>query len=130
MDNVGRLRAGGGFLTEGGNVSRFFGRWSTNHAPVISSFEVTGTEDTPLVISRASFAAHFTDPHGDAWAAIKVVSLPATGARRLAGMAVTPGRETAAVQLDTLTSGLWDFNRRPTLRNLSIDVKIMPGWIH
>ena len=36
-------------------------------------------------------------------AAIKVVSLPATGALRLAGVAVTAGQEIAAAQLDTLT---------------------------
>ena len=103
MDAAGRLWAGGGFLTAGGNVSRFFGRWSINHAPAISSFAAAGTEDTPLVIGRASFAAHFTDPDGDALAEIKVVSLPATGALRLAGLAVTPGQEIAAAQLDILT---------------------------
>ncbi len=102
MDAAGRLWAGGGFSMAGGHVSRYFGRWSINHAPVTSSFAVDGAEDAPLALSRAGFAAHFADIDGDALAAVRIVSLPTTGTLRLAGAAVTAGQEIPAGQLDAL----------------------------
>lgn len=102
MDAAGRLWAGGYFSMAGGHVSRYFGRWNTNHAPAASSFTVVGTEDTLLALSRAGFAAGFSDIDGDALAAVTITGLPSTGTLRLAGVAVTAGQEIPAGQLDAL----------------------------
>jgi hypothetical protein len=75
----------------------------TNHAPAVSSFGKSGTQDMPLPFAAADFAAAFTDPDaGDSLQKIKITSLPSHGVLRLNGTAVTLGQEIATAQIGTL----------------------------
>jgi beta-galactosidase len=75
----------------------------TNHAPAVSSFSKSGTQDTPLPFAAADFAGAFTDPDaGDSLQKIKITSVPSRGVLRLNGTAVAVGQEIATAQIGTL----------------------------
>jgi len=80
-----------------------YGGGPINHAPVVSSFSKSGTQDTPLSFAAGDFAGAFTDPDaGDTLQTIQIVSLPGQGVLTLAGSPVTVGQEIPVGQIGTL----------------------------
>jgi uncharacterized delta-60 repeat protein len=80
-----------------------YGGTPTNHAPAVSSFSKSLTQDTPLVFAAADFAGAFTDPDaGNSLQKIKIASLPTHGVLALNGTAVTLNQEIATAQIGTL----------------------------
>jgi hypothetical protein len=101
--------ADGGFLVaytgyrdtaHGGNNSYevLLQRYS-NTSPKVSDVSVSGTEDTAIVLLDSVFAAGFSDADGQTLAAIRIVTLPASGALTLDGVAVAPGQEISVADL-------------------------------
>jgi hypothetical protein len=70
-------------------------------APVVANFTVSGTEDTPLPLSRADFEAAFTGPDSGL-NSVQIIDLPANGTLTLNGVAVATGAVIPAAELDSL----------------------------
>jgi len=66
---------------------------------------VVGPEDAAIILSDDLFAAGFVDAEGQTLAAIKIVTLPASGILKLDGVAVTAGQVISVAELaaDKLT---------------------------
>jgi hypothetical protein len=74
-----------------------------NHAPVVSSFSKSGTQDVPLVLTAADFAGAFADPDtGDSLQKVKIASLPVHGVLTLGSTPVTVNQEVPVAQIGTL----------------------------
>ena len=75
-----------------------------NHAPVVSGFSKSGTQDTSLPFAAGDFSGSFTDSDaGDHRQTIKITSLPSHGTLRLNHTAVTVNQEIPAAPLGTLS---------------------------
>ncbi len=80
-----------------------YGGEAVNHAPVVSSFDKSLMQDTPLPFAAADFTAAFTDPDaGDSLQEIKIASLPSQGVLTLNNTPVTVNQEIAVTQIGTL----------------------------
>lgn len=73
-----------------------------NNVPIINSFTITGTEDTPLPFSLSLFNQHFADPDGDMLTELKISTLPANGTLLLAGVPLAIGQPIPAAQIGQL----------------------------
>jgi len=87
-----------------GSYDIFLQRYS-NTAPQVQNVSVTGLEDSPIVLTDDLFVAGFSDAEGQTLAAIKVVTLPASGTLKLDGVDVVPGQVVSLADLaaDKLT---------------------------
>ncbi|MDD3329415.1 MAG: PKD domain-containing protein, partial [Zoogloea sp.] len=101
--------ADGGFLVaytgyrdtaNGGNNSYevLLQRYS-NTSPEVSDVAVSGLEDSDIVLLDSVFAAGFSDADGQTLAAVRIVTLPASGTLTLDGAAVLPGQEISVADL-------------------------------
>ncbi|MBK7954247.1 MAG: hypothetical protein IPK02_09950 [Candidatus Accumulibacter sp.] len=81
----------GGYNYGNSSYDVFLQRFS-NTAPNIQDVSVVGPEDANIILTDELFAAGFFDAEGQALAAIKVVTLPASGILKLDGVNVTPGQ--------------------------------------
>ncbi|MEM7119265.1 MAG: tandem-95 repeat protein [Chloroflexota bacterium] len=74
-----------------------------NNTPVVNSFALTTTEDSPLNFSAGLFTPHFEDPDGDTLTEIKIETLPANGLLKLDNLPVMAGHLIPADQINLLT---------------------------
>jgi len=72
-----------------------------NDAPASQDAEVNASNDFEFVFETADFP--YTDVEGDAFAAVKITSLPDKGSLKLNGSAVTVNQNIAAADLSTLS---------------------------
>jgi len=70
-----------------------------NTAPNVQDVVVNGPEDTDIVLTEALFASGFSDAEGQTLAAIKLITLPASGTLKFNGADVLPGQEISAADL-------------------------------
>ena len=81
-----------------------YGGPAVNHAPIVSSFSKSGTQDLPLAFAAGDFAGAFTDPDaGDSLQKVKIASLPGHGVLTLGSTPVTVNQEVPVAQIGTLT---------------------------
>ncbi|MBM4098128.1 MAG: tandem-95 repeat protein, partial [Planctomycetes bacterium] len=77
---------------------------AVNDPPTLGNVFVAGLEDSLLTFNRGVFEAVYSDSvEANAFASLKVVSLPQTGTLKVGGAAATAGQEIAAADLGTLT---------------------------
>ncbi|HYG04526.1 MAG TPA: Ig-like domain-containing protein, partial [Chryseosolibacter sp.] len=74
-----------------------------NDAPTAASKTVSTSEDVAYEFSTADFTVSYADVDGDAFAGIKVTSLPASGVLQLGGVDVTTNQVIAVADIDDLT---------------------------
>jgi VCBS repeat-containing protein len=77
---------------------------SSNDAPVGTDKTITTVEDTPISLTVADFG--FSDPNdtpANAFASVKITTLPTTGTLKLSGVAVTAGQIVTAANIPNLT---------------------------
>jgi len=80
-----------------------YGGPPVNHAPVVSSFSKSTTQNTPLPFAAGDFAGAFTDPDaGDSLQKVKITSLPGHGTLTLNSTPVTVNQEVPVAQIGTL----------------------------
>ena len=80
-----------------------YGGAAVNHAPVVSSFSKSGTQDLPLAFAAGDFAGAFADPDaGDSLQKVKITSLPGHGVLTLGSTPVTVNQEVPVAQIGTL----------------------------
>ncbi|MCM8611447.1 hypothetical protein, partial [Accumulibacter sp.] len=101
----------GGFILTWGGYNQgnsthdvFLQRYS-NQAPQVQDVNVVGPEDAAIILSDDLFASGFYDAEGQTLAAIKIITLPASGILKLDGVAVTAGQVISVAELaaDKLT---------------------------
>ena len=81
-----------------------YGGPAVNHAPVVSGFSKSTTQNTPLPFAAGDFAGTFTDPDaGDSLQKVKITSLPGHGTLMLNSAPVSVDQEIPAAQIGTLT---------------------------
>jgi len=81
-----------------------YGGPAVNHAPTVSSFSKSTTQNTPLPFAAADFTGAFTDPDAsDSLQTIKIASLPGHGTLALNSTAVTLNQEIPVAQIGTLS---------------------------
>lgn len=71
----------------------------SNTAPILTDVTANGLEDTPIVLTDELFISGFFDPEGQNLAAVKIVTLPASGTLTLDGVPVNPGQEIGIADL-------------------------------
>ncbi|MFM8531678.1 MAG: tandem-95 repeat protein, partial [Ilumatobacteraceae bacterium] len=77
---------------------------AVNDPPTLGNVFVAGMEDAVLTFNRGVFDAAYSDlVEANAFASLKVVSLPLTGTLKVGGAAAAAGQEIAAADLGTLT---------------------------
>jgi hypothetical protein len=74
-----------------------------NDIPVVSDFDKTTEEDTPLAFTEEDFTSNFSDTDGKELVEIKIVSLPENGILYLNGEPVTEGQIIPTDELGNLT---------------------------
>ncbi|MBO3705820.1 MAG: hypothetical protein J5X21_05380 [Candidatus Accumulibacter sp.] len=94
----------GGYNHGNGSYDVFLQRYS-NQAPQVQDVSVVGPEDAPIILSDDLFASGFFDAEGQTLAAIKIITLPASGVLKLDGVDVTAGQVISVADLaaDRLT---------------------------
>ncbi|HRL76514.1 MAG TPA: PKD domain-containing protein, partial [Candidatus Accumulibacter phosphatis] len=101
----------GGFLITydgynyGNSTHDIFLQRYSNQAPQVQDVSVVGPEDAPIILTDDLFASGFFDAEGQTLAAIKIITLPASGILKLDGVDVTPGQVISVADLaaDKLT---------------------------
>ena len=73
-----------------------------NDAPVISSFSLTGVEDTTITLAANDFTTHFSDVENQTLASLRVLSLPSNGTLRLSTTPVTINQVIPVASLNNL----------------------------
>jgi len=89
------------------NIERlefFDGTWAQNQAPAGANTSVSVNVGSTRTITAANFG--FSDGQGDTLLAVRIAALPATGALKLNGLAVTAGQVVAVADI---TAGLLKF---------------------
>jgi hypothetical protein len=102
----------GGYNYGNSSYDVFLQRFS-NTAPTIQDVSVVGPEDSAIILTDELFASGFFDAEGQALAAIKVITLPASGILKLDGIDVVAGQVISVADLaaNKLTyQGNLDFN--------------------
>jgi|GEM_PF-1111909 len=84
----------GGNNTQEIRLQRF-----SNTAPTLTDLNVSGLEDTAIVLTDELFISGFSDPEGQNLTAVKITTLPAQGTLKLDGVALIPGQEISLADL-------------------------------
>ncbi|MEQ8383231.1 MAG: Ig-like domain-containing protein [Coleofasciculus sp. A1-SPW-01] len=74
-----------------------------NDAPILSTINKLGNEDTPISFSQTDFSNAFSDVESDNPSQIKILSLPDAGILTLNGIAVTAGQTVTIADVNSLS---------------------------
>ncbi|MCK6376254.1 MAG: PKD domain-containing protein, partial [Zoogloea sp.] len=83
----------------GNNSTEVLVQRFSNTAPDVSDVSVSGFEDSAVTLLDTLFAGGFSDVDGQSLAAIRILTLPASGNLTLNGLAVLPGQEIDVAEL-------------------------------
>jgi len=76
---------------------------AVNDLPTVSDIYKAGTENSILSFAASDFTDSFNDVDGNALVKIKILSLPANGALKISGSAISAGDEILAANLSLIT---------------------------